>query len=244
VTALTLYRASQVFPVIAAPLADGAVVVEHGRILAVGAAAALGERYPSARVVDLGARALLPAAVNAHTHLELSGLSGAIPAGTPFAELGDGASARPPPPDVRGLCARGGGWHRAAAGERHRGGGRDSAPLARAPARSSRVACAASCTSSCWGWTRHRRSRCWSMASARSPPGRQSFAGAPVRFGLSLHTPYNRLRGAVPAGERLVRGGGRPALHPCRRVARRDTVAARRDWTRRGRAVHRRRLAD
>ncbi|HZC78311.1 MAG TPA: amidohydrolase family protein [Ktedonobacterales bacterium] len=85
-TALALCRANQVFPVTAAPLADGAVVVERGRILAVGAAAALGERYPSARVVDLGARALLPAAVNAHTHLELSGLSGAIPAGTPFAD--------------------------------------------------------------------------------------------------------------------------------------------------------------
>src|SRR5260370_22613445 len=67
-------------------MSDGAVVVERGRILAVGAAAALGGGYLSARIVDLGARALLPAAVNAHTHLELSGLSGTIAEGTPFAD--------------------------------------------------------------------------------------------------------------------------------------------------------------
>lgn len=83
---ITLVRARHVFPVAAAPIPDGAVAVEAGRIVAVGAAAALMARYPSARLRDLGETALFPAAVNAHTHLELSGLAEAIPAGLPFAE--------------------------------------------------------------------------------------------------------------------------------------------------------------
>jgi cytosine/adenosine deaminase-related metal-dependent hydrolase len=81
---LTMYRARHVFPVSVAPIRDGALVVEGGRILDVGEAAVLGERHPNARRVDLGDSALLPGAVNAHTHLELSGLAGAIPEGLEF----------------------------------------------------------------------------------------------------------------------------------------------------------------
>jgi 5-methylthioadenosine/S-adenosylhomocysteine deaminase len=82
----TLYRARHVFSVSAAPIADGAVVVADGRIQAVGSYAALTERFGAARVVDLGESALLPAAVNAHTHLELTGLAGRISTGLEFAE--------------------------------------------------------------------------------------------------------------------------------------------------------------
>src|SRR5215470_392261 len=81
---LTLYRAHYAFPVSTAPIRDGAVVVEGARILDVGEAVALGEHYPDARRVDLGHCALLPGAVNAHTHLELTGLAGAIPEGLEF----------------------------------------------------------------------------------------------------------------------------------------------------------------
>ena len=77
---LTLLTARYVYPVTAAPIVDGAVVVEGERILAVGAAAEVANRYPSARRVELGDAALLPAAVNAHTHLELTALEDALPA--------------------------------------------------------------------------------------------------------------------------------------------------------------------
>lgn len=80
-----VYRAQHVFPVTADPIADGAMAAEGGRILAVGDAGALRAQYPNARVVDLGESALFPAAVNAHTHLELTGLAGAIPAGLDMA---------------------------------------------------------------------------------------------------------------------------------------------------------------
>jgi cytosine/adenosine deaminase-related metal-dependent hydrolase len=83
---LTIYRARHVVPVSSAPLAEGAVAVEGERIVAVGPADALLARYPQARLVDLGASALLPAAVNAHTHLELTGLAGTLPPGLPFAD--------------------------------------------------------------------------------------------------------------------------------------------------------------
>ncbi len=79
-TTPTLLTARYVYPVTAAPIQDGAVAVAGERILAVGRAADLAERYPSARRVDLGESALLPAAINAHTHLELTALEHAIPA--------------------------------------------------------------------------------------------------------------------------------------------------------------------
>jgi cytosine/adenosine deaminase-related metal-dependent hydrolase len=82
----TLYLARHIFPVSVAPIRDGALVVEGERILDVGEAATLGARYPSARRVDLGECLLLPGAVNAHTHLELTGLAGAIPDGLAFVE--------------------------------------------------------------------------------------------------------------------------------------------------------------
>ena len=82
---LTLLTARYLYTVTAAPIVDGAVVVEGERILAVGAAADLAARYPNARRVALGEAALLPAAINAHTHLELTVLEGAIPPGLDMA---------------------------------------------------------------------------------------------------------------------------------------------------------------
>lgn len=77
--AITLYTARHVFPVSAEPILDGAVAIEDGRIVAVGTAADLRERYPGARVMDLGQHALLPGLVNAHTHLELTHHAGRVP---------------------------------------------------------------------------------------------------------------------------------------------------------------------
>src|SRR5687767_13265515 len=69
---MTVFRSSWVLPITDDPIADGWVAVESGRIEAIGS----GERNGA---VDLGRVAILPALVNAHTHLELSYLRGAIP---------------------------------------------------------------------------------------------------------------------------------------------------------------------
>ncbi|HKT37216.1 MAG TPA: amidohydrolase family protein, partial [Ktedonobacterales bacterium] len=83
---ITLYTARYVFPVSAPPIANGAVAVEDGRIVAVGTATDLRERYPGARMIDLGERALLPGLVNAHTHLELTHHAGRVPDNLPLIE--------------------------------------------------------------------------------------------------------------------------------------------------------------
>lgn len=80
-----LLTARYVYPVTSEPVVDGAVLVSGERIAAVGSAADLTARYPEARRVDLGAAALVPAAVNAHTHLELTALEGTIPPGLEMA---------------------------------------------------------------------------------------------------------------------------------------------------------------
>ena len=60
----------------------GGVVIQGGRILAVGEGDALKSLHPTATPRDLGAVILLPGLINAHVHLELSDLhSGAPPAG-------------------------------------------------------------------------------------------------------------------------------------------------------------------
>lgn len=83
---LTFYIARHIFPVSAEPIPNGAVVVEDGRIVAVGGSAELCQRYPAARVIDLGERALIPGLVNAHTHLELTHHAGHVPEDLPLIE--------------------------------------------------------------------------------------------------------------------------------------------------------------
>lgn len=80
-----IVRARYVYPVSAEPIADGGVAVEGERIAAVGAAVDLLARYPNAALVDLGETAIFPAAVNAHTHLELTSLVGVVPS-QPFVD--------------------------------------------------------------------------------------------------------------------------------------------------------------
>jgi cytosine/adenosine deaminase-related metal-dependent hydrolase len=66
------YRAEWILPIADEPIRDGWVAVEAGRIIGVGAAA-------QGEAVDLGRAAVLPALVNAHTHIELSYLHGRVP---------------------------------------------------------------------------------------------------------------------------------------------------------------------
>ena len=65
-----IFSAEWVLPVSGPPIADGAVAIEDGRILAVGPAADLGEgrRFPDA--------AIIPGFVNAHSHLEYAVYAG------------------------------------------------------------------------------------------------------------------------------------------------------------------------
>ncbi|RLB63412.1 MAG: hypothetical protein DRH08_11085, partial [Deltaproteobacteria bacterium] len=67
-----LYRSRFLLPITAPPVEDGAVVVENGRICALGTHREMTAAYPDAAVVDFGDAVLLPPMVNAHTHLELS----------------------------------------------------------------------------------------------------------------------------------------------------------------------------
>ena len=70
------YLAEWVLPMTGPPIRRGWIDVAQGRVASVGSGAA---RDTGAPVVNLGAAAILPALVNAHTHLELSGLRGDVP---------------------------------------------------------------------------------------------------------------------------------------------------------------------
>jgi len=70
-------RARIVVPASHPPIEDGAVVVSGNRIVSVGRWRDL-SRAARAHVTDLGERALLPGLVNAHCHLEYTGMAGQI----------------------------------------------------------------------------------------------------------------------------------------------------------------------
>jgi aminodeoxyfutalosine deaminase len=74
------YCAEWILPVVDDPIHQGWMTVEGGRI------AALGAGDPPGPASDLGRVVLLPALVNAHTHLELSYLRGRIPPAEEFLE--------------------------------------------------------------------------------------------------------------------------------------------------------------
>ncbi len=71
-----IHRAKWVFPVSSLPVSNGAVVVADGRIEAVGRFKDLKGTHSGDDVVDHGEVSILPALVNAHTHLELAALRG------------------------------------------------------------------------------------------------------------------------------------------------------------------------
>ena len=74
---MTTFTAAWVLPISAPPIRNGFVTLEGERITAVG------DRAP-ADAASLGSVAILPALVNAHTHLELSYLHGRVPPSTSF----------------------------------------------------------------------------------------------------------------------------------------------------------------
>ena len=80
------YHAAWILPISEPPIRDGWFAVDHGRVVALGAA---GKRVlaDGAEVVHLGNVAVLPGLVNAHTHLELSYLRDEVPPASQFVQL-------------------------------------------------------------------------------------------------------------------------------------------------------------
>lgn len=77
---MKVYRAAWVCRVAGPPRPQAWVAVDDGRVAAVGGA----EDPPPGPVEELGAVVLMPALVNAHTHLELSWLRGRVPPAATF----------------------------------------------------------------------------------------------------------------------------------------------------------------
>ena len=61
------------------PQEDGGVVLEQGRVVAAGAYREIRAEFSGRELIDLGEQVLLPGLINAHCHLDYTGLRGAIP---------------------------------------------------------------------------------------------------------------------------------------------------------------------
>ena len=198
-------RAEWVFPVASEAIHDGAVVVERERVLGVGTAADMRARYPGAAKVDLGGSAVFPAAVNAHTHLELTRLAGAVPS-QPFVDwilaliaarraLSYGDLAEAAQDGVRMLRESG----TAAVGEISSAGA-SVAPVVESGLRGVVYF-------ELLGSDPARAPDLFERGKQQIAEWRERYPDARVRFGLSLHTPYTvsaalfRLAGAWCADE-------------------------------------------
>jgi len=81
---MIVYAAKHLLPVASTPIQNGAVAVHDGRIVAVGRRKDVVKAHPGVEVRDLGDAVIVPGFVNAHTHVELSFMNGAPPAGGAF----------------------------------------------------------------------------------------------------------------------------------------------------------------
>jgi cytosine/adenosine deaminase-related metal-dependent hydrolase len=79
-------RAKFIFPVSTPPIRDGAIIVRDNRIEAVGTWQDIRKSFTYSKFFDLGDSVILPAAINAHTHLELTSLGNTISENTPFVD--------------------------------------------------------------------------------------------------------------------------------------------------------------
>jgi cytosine/adenosine deaminase-related metal-dependent hydrolase len=99
-------RSRWILPIADRPLLNGWIALDHGRVAAVGRAGASLPFRDDAPLVDLGEMAVMPALVNAHTHLELSWMAGRIGRHSRFTDwvremLAMRRQATPPPDVVR-----------------------------------------------------------------------------------------------------------------------------------------------
>jgi aminodeoxyfutalosine deaminase len=79
---MPVYRAAWVLPIVSPPLRNGWVQTQGGRVVSCGS----DDTAPAGAVHDLGASAVMPALVNAHTHLELSWLRDRIAPASNFVD--------------------------------------------------------------------------------------------------------------------------------------------------------------
>ena len=75
---VTIFTARWLLPISSPPLANGAVAVQFGKILALGALDELRTRFSEASLRDFGEAAILPGFVNVHSHLELTAFRGRL----------------------------------------------------------------------------------------------------------------------------------------------------------------------
>ena len=68
--------ADYLLPISAAPIADGAIVVDKTKIVAVGTKTELAEKFPQIKVENFGEAAIMPGLVNCHSHLEITAMRG------------------------------------------------------------------------------------------------------------------------------------------------------------------------
>jgi cytosine/adenosine deaminase-related metal-dependent hydrolase len=71
-------RSRWILPIADGPLLNGWIALDRGRVAAVGRATASLPFRDDAPLVDLGEMAVMPALVNAHTHLELAWMAGRV----------------------------------------------------------------------------------------------------------------------------------------------------------------------
>jgi cytosine/adenosine deaminase-related metal-dependent hydrolase len=75
---ISIIRARWVLPITSPAIEYGAVAIDSDRIVAVDSFTGVQQKFPEARVDDLGEVVLLPGFVNAHTHLELTAFRGRL----------------------------------------------------------------------------------------------------------------------------------------------------------------------
>lgn len=75
---MKVITADHVLPITSGPIASGAVAIDSGRIVGVGAKTDVTAQFPDAEVEDFGEAAILPGFVNCHSHLELTAMRGAL----------------------------------------------------------------------------------------------------------------------------------------------------------------------
>jgi 5-methylthioadenosine/S-adenosylhomocysteine deaminase len=73
---MRILTARYVLPISAAPVENGAIVVEKDKILAVGTREEIARKFPETNIEDFGESAILPGFVNAHSHLEITAMRG------------------------------------------------------------------------------------------------------------------------------------------------------------------------
>jgi cytosine/adenosine deaminase-related metal-dependent hydrolase len=73
-----ILRARTILPVSRPPIENGAIVISENRIRAVGAWPDL-QPHATGEIFDLGEVILLPGLVNAHCHLDYTGMAGQLP---------------------------------------------------------------------------------------------------------------------------------------------------------------------